>query len=142
MDDPTRDTADGPRDDRGTTDSTDDTASGRSTKDRFSDGIRQGIGVLSAFRDALEETINEARERGDLSTERAREVVRTAMDRAKDATEEARERLDFATHHELDDLRATVEELRARVTTLETMHRAEPVDDALDDAPGGTAQGT
>lgn len=40
----------------------------KSAREQVSDGIRQGIGVLSAFKDALEETINEARERGDLSS--------------------------------------------------------------------------
>lgn len=35
----------------------------RGARDKVSDGIRDGLGVLSVFRDALEETIVEARER-------------------------------------------------------------------------------
>ena len=49
------------------------------------DGIKQGIGVLSAFRDALEETIQEARDRGDLSADRAKGVMKEALDRAQAA---------------------------------------------------------
>ena len=59
----------------------------KSTRAKVSDGIRQGIGVLSAFKDALEETINEARERGDLSTERAKEVMKSALHKAQLAIE-------------------------------------------------------
>ena len=55
---------------------TDDT---KSAKDKVSDGIKQGIGVLSAFKEALEEPINEARERGDLSTDRAKEVMKDGV---------------------------------------------------------------
>lgn len=91
----------------------------KSAKDKVSEGIRQGIGVLSAFRDALEETIQEARERGDLSSERAKEVMKSALHRAQSAAGSARERLDFVTQNELDDLAAEVRELRERVDRLE-----------------------
>ncbi|MSR19466.1 MAG: hypothetical protein EXR91_00595 [Gemmatimonadetes bacterium] len=37
---------------------------GRGSRQKMGDGIKQGLGVLSAFKDALEETIQEARERG------------------------------------------------------------------------------
>ena len=83
------------------------------------DGIRQGIGVLSAFKDALEETINEARERGDLSTDRAKEVMKGALERAQTAASGARERLDFVNQAELDELQDAVEELAQRVSALE-----------------------
>ncbi len=85
----------------------------------FADGVRQGLGVLGAFKDALEETIQEARERGDLSSDRAREVLKEAMDRAQTAAEGARERLDFATHAEVRELRDAVDALAARVESLE-----------------------
>ena len=62
----------------------------KSTKDKVSDGIKQGIGVLSAFKDALEETITEARERGDLSPERAKEVMRSALHKAQEAAQHHR----------------------------------------------------
>jgi polyhydroxyalkanoate synthesis regulator phasin len=85
----------------------------------MSDGIKQGIGVLSAFKDALEETIQEARERGDLSTERAKSVMKDALGRAQSAASGARERLDFAHQGELDELRAQVEGLQNRIVHLE-----------------------
>jgi polyhydroxyalkanoate synthesis regulator phasin len=88
-------------------------------RERVGDGIRQGIGVLSAFKDALEETINEARERGDLSTDRAKEVMKGALGRAQAAAADARERLDFVSQAELEALQETVEDLRRRVAALE-----------------------
>jgi polyhydroxyalkanoate synthesis regulator phasin len=94
-------------------------SSGSAGRQNFGDGIKQGIGVLAAFKDALEETIQEARERGDLSSEKAREVMKDAMDRAQTAAEGARERLDFATQTELRSLREAVDDLMARVATLE-----------------------
>lgn len=81
-------------------------------RQRMGEGIRSGIGVLSAFKDALEETIREARERGDLSAERARQLMREALDKAQSAASGARERLDFAHQAEL-------EELERRVAALE-----------------------
>ncbi len=91
----------------------------RSARDKVSEGIKQGIGVLSAFKDALEETIAEARERGDLSPERAREVMKGALHRAQEAAEGARDRLDFASQKEFDALAEAVERLRERVEALE-----------------------
>jgi polyhydroxyalkanoate synthesis regulator phasin len=90
------------------------------TREKVSDGIRQGIGVLSAFKEALEETIQEARDRGDISTDRAKQVMKDALDRAQSAAEDAKERLDFVHKSELDALREEVELLRARVTVLES----------------------
>lgn len=101
------------------TDASSEDARGQSHRERVSDGIRQGIGVLSAFKDALEETIQEARDRGDLSSDRAKEVMREALDKAQSAAEEARERLDFAHQGQVETLREAVEDLRARVQTLE-----------------------
>ena len=86
---------------------------------RASDGIRQGLGVLSALKDALEETIREARERGDLAPERAKEAVRSAMAKAQQAAGEARERFDFVPRAEYDRLREQVEEVRVRLENLE-----------------------
>ena len=85
---------------------------------KVSDGIKQGIGVLSAFKDALEETINEARERGDLSADRAKEVMKDALSRAQGAAAGAKERLDFVTQKELDALGDVVEGIRERVAAL------------------------
>lgn len=91
----------------------------RSTRDKVSDGIKQGIGVLSAFRDALEETITEAKERGDLSPDRAKEVMKSALHKAQEAAEGARERLDFAGQKEFDALADAVDALKRRVDVLE-----------------------
>jgi polyhydroxyalkanoate synthesis regulator phasin len=77
------------------------------------DGMRQGLGVLSAFKEAVEETINEARERGDLSSDRAREIMKDALDRAQQAADGARERLDLVPRKEFDDLVARVRRLEA-----------------------------
>ena len=88
-------------------------------RDKVSDGIRQGIGVLSAFKDALEETIQEARERGDLSSDRAKEVMKSALARAQEAAEGAKDRLDFVTQKEFDALKEAVDGIRERVSTLE-----------------------
>ena len=91
----------------------------KGAKEKVSDGIKQGIGVLSAFKDALEETIQEAKERGDLSTERAREVMKGALEKAQSAAEGARERLDFVTQKEFDGLRGAVDVIKERVGALE-----------------------
>ena len=91
----------------------------KGARQRMGDGIRSGIGVLSALKEALEESIKEARERGDLSAERAKELVRDALDRAQSAASDARERFDFANHAELEELRAQVRSLEERVAALE-----------------------
>jgi len=95
----------------------------KSARAKVSDGIRQGIGVLSAFKDALEETINEARERGDLSTDRAKDAMKGALHRAQEAAEGARERLDFVNQKEFDGLRAMVDDVKERVAALEKRWR-------------------
>lgn len=86
---------------------------------KVSDGIKQGIGVLSAFKDALEETINEARERGDLSSDRAKQVMKDALHRAQEAAEGAKERLDFVSQKEFDGLTEALERVKERVAALE-----------------------
>jgi polyhydroxyalkanoate synthesis regulator phasin len=85
----------------------------------MSDGIKEGIGVLSAFKDAIEETIQEARERGDLSRDGAKRVMKDALGKAQSAASGARERLDFAHQTEVDALAETVQALRTRVAALE-----------------------
>jgi polyhydroxyalkanoate synthesis regulator phasin len=91
----------------------------KGTRAKVSDGIRQGIGVLSAFKDAIEETIAEARDRGDLSKDRAREVMKSALHKAQEAAGEARERLDFVTQGEHEALADAVEKVRERVSAIE-----------------------
>lgn len=103
----------------------------KSARAKVSDGIRQGIGVLSAFKDALEETINDARERGDLSPEHAKDVMKSALHKAQEAAEGAKERLDFVHQKEFDGLRGVVDDIKERVSALETRLRGE--DPAKDD---------
>src|SRR5688572_4336219 len=90
-----------------------------STRQRMSDGFKQGIGVLSAFKEAIEETIQEARDRGDFSTERAKGVMKGALDRAQAAASGARERLDFVSQNEMEVLRSEIAALKNRVEVLE-----------------------
>ncbi len=78
------------------------------------EGIRTGIGVLTAFKEAIEETLQEAVDRGDLKPERAKQALTDAFSRAQDAMGDVRERLDFVSRKEFDDLRAEVAELRRR----------------------------
>lgn len=87
----------------------------QNARERISEGFSRGIGVLSAFKEALEQTIDEARERGDLSVDRARDAMKDAMDRARDATADARERFDFVSSQEFDALEKRVRELEARL---------------------------
>ena len=91
----------------------------RGARKKVSDGIREGLGVLSAFKDALEETIVEARQRGDLSPERAKRALRSAMSRAQEVAGEARERIDGVSQKEFDLLKAQVGEFEARLNNLE-----------------------
>jgi polyhydroxyalkanoate synthesis regulator phasin len=86
---------------------------------RVTDGIKQGLGVLSALKDALEEAITEARERGDLSPERAREAVRSAVHRVQEAAGEAKERFDMVGRKDFDHLVERVDELKVRLENLE-----------------------
>jgi polyhydroxyalkanoate synthesis regulator phasin len=83
------------------------------------EGIRSGIGILAAFREAVEETITEALERNDVRPDRAREAVGTAMERMQTAFDDVRERVDVVPRKEFDALRAEVEALRARLEALE-----------------------
>jgi polyhydroxyalkanoate synthesis regulator phasin len=97
----------------------------RTARGKVSDGIKQGIGVLSAFKDALEETIQEARDRGDLSSDRAKEVMKSALHKAQEAAGEAKERLDLVTQREFDGLKEAVEVIREKVDRLESSIRGE-----------------
>ncbi len=104
----------------------------------FSDGLRQGLGVLSAFKEAIEETISEARERGDLSADRARQAVKGALDRAQSAAGEARERFDFPLQKDFDALVARVEAIERRLAMQGGgSHEAADGPDADGDGPAG-----
>ena len=87
----------------------------RTARERVSDGFNRGLGVLSAFKEALEQTISEARERGDLSVDRARDAMKSAVEKAREATSDARERFDFVSAAEFDELAARVRALEDRL---------------------------
>ena len=79
------------------------------------EGIKTGIGILTAFKEAIEETLNEAIARGDVSPERAKSLMKDAAERVQTAAGEARERLDLVSRREFETLRGEVEELRRRL---------------------------
>ena len=82
--------------------------------------FRRGARAFGAFREALGDTIREARERGDFAPDRAREVMRDAVGRAREATHDARERFDFVTRGEYETLVRRVRELEDRVREAES----------------------
>jgi polyhydroxyalkanoate synthesis regulator phasin len=91
----------------------------KSRRDAIEDRFKQGLGVLGAMRDAIEDTIREVKERGDVSPDRAREVVRNALDRAQEKAGEARDALDFVKQKEFDGLKEMVEDLASRMGIVE-----------------------
>jgi len=97
---------------------------------RSREGLRAWLGVLDAFKEAIDETIEEIRQRGGPSPERAREAMRKTMQRAQSAMGEARERLDFVPRREFEALREEVADLRRRVAELEGGSRQIPVEGA------------
>jgi polyhydroxyalkanoate synthesis regulator phasin len=111
--------------------------------DEVREGIRAGIGILSAIKDAVEETIQDMANRGELSQERAREAVRTTMDRAQVAFDDARLRFDFVPRREFEALKAEVADLRSRVARHETAGHGPAGGTAADSpaAPGSTGSG-
>lgn len=103
----------------------------------IAEGIRTGIGMLAAFKDALEETLDEAIARGDLSPERAKNVVRDTASRVQSTLGEARERLEIVSRKEFDALRREVEELRARVDRAEGLSPSPGAGDTASEARTG-----
>jgi polyhydroxyalkanoate synthesis regulator phasin len=82
-------------------------------------GIRYGLGMLAAMKDAIEETLKEAKERGDLTPERAKQVMRTTLEKAQEKAGEARDALDFVKQKEFTLLRELVDRLDTRVNDIE-----------------------
>lgn len=95
------------------------------------EGIRSGIGVLAAFKEAIEETIQEATARGDLSPDRAKGFLGDALHRAQDAVGDVRERLEWVPRREFDALLREVEDLRRRVNALDGQGGALPDEHTL-----------
>jgi len=91
----------------------------KSRTESIKGGIRQGMSMLSAMKDAIEETLNEAKERGDLTPERAKEVMRSTLEKAQAKAGEAREAFDFVKQKEFDGLKGVVDGLKERVKSVE-----------------------
>lgn len=105
------------------------------------DGIRTGLGVLGAFKDAIEETLQEAVDRGDLTPDRARQAMRDAGQRLQAAFDDTRGRLELVSRKEHEELRAEVQALRERLERHEAgSHGA--AGDAAPGAPPADAGGT
>lgn len=83
------------------------------------EGIRSGVGVLTAFKEAIEETLQEANARGDLSPDRAKQFLGDALHRAQETVGEVREKLEWVPRREFDALQAEVAELRGRLDALQ-----------------------
>ena len=99
------------------------------------EGIRTGIGILSALKEAIEETLQEAIDRGDLSQERAKATMKEAVQRVQVSLDEARERLDVVPRREFDELRSEVDGLKRRLDRLEA-----PGPDDVSGPAGGSMQ--
>ena len=91
-------------------------------KDGIKEGVRAVTGMLAALKDAIDETINDIKVRGDLDPTRAKQAAKDTMSRAQEAFDDMKERVDFVPRKEYDALRAEVEALRARVAAIETKH--------------------
>lgn len=91
-------------------------------KEGIKEGVRAVTGILAALKDAIEETIDDIKVRGDLDPNRAKQAAKDTMNRAQTAFDEMKEKVDFVPRKEYDALRAEVDALRARVAALETRH--------------------
>src|SRR5690606_5518443 len=82
------------------------------------EGVRTVAGILGALKDAVEESFDELRARGDLSPERAREAARATMQRAQEELVQHGERLAIASRNQLHALRVVFDVLRVRLVAL------------------------
>src|SRR3954465_13745268 len=87
--------------------------------DSFREGVRAVTGILGALREAIEHTFDDMTDRGDISSDKAKDAAKETMNRAEDAMNKVRDRLDFATRKELEELRAEIAELRRRLDVHE-----------------------
>ncbi|HEX5725750.1 MAG TPA: hypothetical protein VFX98_09820 [Longimicrobiaceae bacterium] len=107
------------------------------------EGIRTGVGILSAFKEAIEETISEAMSRGDVKPESAQGVVDSAVNRAREAMADAPADVEGVPRGELEALQAQVLELRHRVAALEARHgHAAAAGEGYSGEPANPSDGT
>jgi polyhydroxyalkanoate synthesis regulator phasin len=88
-------------------------------KEGIKEGVRAVTGILAALKDAIEETIDDIKERGDLDPTRVKQAAKDTMHRAEGAFEDMKERVDFVPRKEFEALRAELEALRIRIAALE-----------------------
>lgn len=106
--------------------------------DNLREGVRTVAGILGALKDAVEESFDELRQRGDLTPERAKEAARATVQRAQEEMEGVRDRLDFVSRKELDALRADVDALRVRLDAHTQAQHTSGSASARAQGPGGT----
>jgi polyhydroxyalkanoate synthesis regulator phasin len=88
-------------------------------KEGLRDGVRAVTGFLAALKDAIDETLRDVRESGDLDAQRAKDAMRSTMRKAQSAMDQAIERIDVVSRKDFDTLRDEVNALRVRVADLE-----------------------
>jgi polyhydroxyalkanoate synthesis regulator phasin len=108
--------------------------------DAFREGVRAVTGILGALREAVEQTFEDLKDKGDLSPERAKEAARETMKRAQDAVEEVRERLEFVPRREFEQLKDEVAELRSALEAHreQAVHHTHDRETAAPGAEGGS----
>jgi polyhydroxyalkanoate synthesis regulator phasin len=109
----------------------------RKSRDSGGGGLRQGLGLLSALKDTVEETIQEAKERGDLDPERAKGYVKDAVRRAQEVAGDARTRLEEMRRRDVPSVREAVDDLKGRVEKLEQALRCSVGSEASEEASSG-----
>ena len=97
---------------------------GKSTRRRVEDGIRQGVGVLSAFKEAIQEVF----ESEDLQVDRAKQAMKDAIESAQAVASNARKGPERVNRTEFDALRERVVVLEQR-TLGDRMSHKEPEGD-------------
>ncbi|MEK9502202.1 hypothetical protein [Gaopeijia maritima] len=63
----------------------DDSSEGRDRRTPVGRSLDRGLGALEALRQAFGESVEEARERGDLTTDRAKALLNRTLERAREA---------------------------------------------------------
>lgn len=108
----------------------------------FKEGIRQGWGVLSALKDAIEETIHEAKSKGDLNQDRAKKVFRDAMNKAQERAGAAKDRFDFVNRNDFDDFVDTIDRRLKDLERKLGFGPPEEADAATESASEGAEEGS
>ena len=107
-------------------------------KQEAKEGIREGVravtGFLAALKDAIDETLRDVRDSGDLDPDKAKDAMRSTMRKAQDAMDDVKDRLDFAQRKDIDALREELAAIRVRLTDLENKAGGGPASIPIDGA--------